>query len=52
MSVAHPCWSCGAECYCRGDIDDAIVCKTPRCCEGCGCEADEDEDCELYDDDD
>ncbi len=35
--MAHPCFECGGECYCSGDIDDIIVAKTPRSCEGCGC---------------
>lgn len=36
--MAHPCCMCGSECYCHGDIDDVIVSKTPKNCEGCGCE--------------
>lgn len=36
--MAHPCFSCGSECYCHGDIDDCIVSKTPKNCEGCGCD--------------
>lgn len=36
--MAHPCIYCGSECYCNGDIDDVIVSKTPKNCEGCGCE--------------
>lgn len=36
--MAHPCIDCGSECYCNGDIDDAMVSKTPKRCEGCGCE--------------
>jgi hypothetical protein len=35
--MAHPCFECGGECYCNGDIDDVIVSKTPKYCEGCGC---------------
>lgn len=35
--MAHPCFICGSECYCQGDIDDVIVSKTPKGCEGCGC---------------
>ncbi len=37
--MAHPCFSCGSECYCHGDIDDVIVSHTPSNCDGCGCEA-------------
>ena len=36
--MAHPCIICGSECYCNGDWDDCIVSKTPKRCEGCGCE--------------
>lgn len=36
--MAHPCIFCGSECYCHGDIDDVIVSKTPKNCDGCGCE--------------
>lgn len=36
--MAHPCIICGSDCYCHGDIDDIIVSKTPKGCEGCGCE--------------
>jgi hypothetical protein len=36
--MAHPCFDCGGECYCNGDIDDCIVSKTPGNCEGCGCD--------------
>lgn len=36
--MAHPCYQCNSECYCHGDIDDAIVCYTPIDCVGCGCE--------------
>lgn len=36
--MAHPCCICGSECYCSGDLDDVIVSKTPKSCEGCGCE--------------
>lgn len=43
--MAHPCINCGSECYCSGDIDDAMVSKTPKFCEGCGCE-------EMFEDDD
>jgi len=46
--MAHPCFQCGSECYCHGDIDDVIVSKTPKNCEGCGCgefwDADQEED--------
>lgn len=49
--MAHPCCFCGSECYCNGDIDDAIVSKTPRKCESCGCEDDNHDDYD-YDDDD
>lgn len=52
--MAHPCFECGGECYCHGDIDDVIVSKTPPNCEGCGCkgwlnedELDDDEEDEL-----
>jgi hypothetical protein len=38
--MAHPCIYCGSECYCNGDIDDIIVSKTPKQCEGCGCQDD------------
>ena len=50
--MAHPCWACGSECYCNGDIDDVIVSKTPKSCDGCGCQDDEEieDDYELYDD--
>lgn len=44
--MAHPCISCGSECYCNGDIDDCIISKTPSNCESCGCEDDD------YSDDD
>jgi hypothetical protein len=43
--MAHPCRECFNECYCNGDIDDAVVSKTPKNCTGCGCE-------ELFSDDD
>jgi hypothetical protein len=57
--MAHPCFECGGECYCNGDIDDVVVCKTPKNCEGCGCrellgeddddfEEDIDDDSEFY----
>lgn len=36
--MAHPCFSCGSECYCNGSWDDVIVDHTPKNCEGCGCE--------------
>lgn len=36
--MAHPCILCGSECDCNSDIDDCIVSKTPKSCEGCGCE--------------
>jgi hypothetical protein len=36
--MTHPCILCGSDCYCNGDIDDCIVSKTPKRCEGCGCE--------------
>lgn len=42
--MAHPCFSCGSECYCHGDIDDIIVSKTPANCDSCGCANDEDLD--------
>jgi hypothetical protein len=48
--MAHPCIFCGSECYCHGDWDDVIVSKTPKGCESCGCEYD-DEDDRLDDDD-
>lgn len=35
--MAHPCFNCGSECECHGDIDDGIVSKTPKGCNGCGC---------------
>jgi hypothetical protein len=35
--MAHPCILCGGECDCNFDIDDCIVNKTPKNCEGCGC---------------
>jgi hypothetical protein len=54
--MAHPCCSCGSECYCNGDIDDVIVSKTPSNCETCGCyvfwEGEGDFDDDFYDDDD
>ncbi len=34
--MAHPCFSCGSECYCNGSWDDVIVDHTPKNCEGCG----------------
>ncbi len=40
--MAHPCFSCGSECYCHGDIDDVIVSKTPSNCDGCGCDDSDD----------
>jgi hypothetical protein len=46
--MAHPCLSCGSECYCHGDIDDVIVSHTPNGCTGCGCEDDEDDEWEEY----
>lgn len=49
--MAHPCINCGSECYCCGDIDDAIVSRTPRKCEGCGCEDDRNDDDDFDDDD-
>lgn len=36
--MAHPCYDCGSECYCHGDIDDVVVSKTPKNCGGCGCD--------------
>lgn len=39
--MAHPCFNCGSECYCHGDIDDVIVSKTPINCNGCGCDDEE-----------
>lgn len=45
--MAHPCIYCGGECFCCGDLDDVIVCKTPKMCQSCGCE----EDFESDDDD-
>lgn len=39
--MAHPCRECGGECYCHGDIDDAIVSRTPKNCDGCGCDEDD-----------
>jgi hypothetical protein len=36
--MAHPCCICGSECYCSGSLDDVIVDKTPKGCEGCGCQ--------------
>jgi hypothetical protein len=54
--MAHPCIYCDSECYCSGDIDDIIVSKTPKRCEGCGCEEfaedqgwNEDDDFDDYD---
>lgn len=35
--MAHPCIYCGSECDCNGSLDDIIVDKTPKNCEGCGC---------------
>lgn len=52
--MAHPCFQCGGECYCHGDIDDAIVSKTPNGCDGCGCEDfffPDDDDADFDDDD-
>lgn len=46
--MAHPCFSCGSECYCHGDIDDVIVSHTPPDCDGCGC----DDFDHVFDDDD
>jgi hypothetical protein len=40
--MAHPCFSCGSECYCHGDIDDTITSHTPKNCDSCGCEDDRD----------
>jgi hypothetical protein len=42
--MAHPCYLCGTECYCKGDLDDIIVGHTPAHCESCGCESDDDDD--------
>lgn len=50
--MAHPCILCGSECYCNGSWDDVIVDKTPKNCEGCGCEEFWDGDDDIYDDDD
>jgi hypothetical protein len=51
--MAHPCFSCGSECYCQGDIDDVIVSKTPKGCEGCGCDDfDSDDNDDDYGDED
>jgi hypothetical protein len=52
--MAHPCFQCGGECYCHGDIDDVIVCHTPANCNGCGCEEffGHVDDIEFDDDDD
>ncbi|AYQ31420.1 hypothetical protein [Runella sp. SP2] len=33
--MAHPCFCCSGECYCNGSIDDVIVDKTPKNCNGC-----------------
>lgn len=49
--MAHPCFSCGSECYCHGDIDDVIVSNTLDNCDGCGCEGNIGYDCEEWDDD-
>lgn len=55
--MAHPCCICGSECYCLGSIDDAIVDKTPKGCEGCGCKEfakdqgwEDDDDNDFYED--
>lgn len=55
--MAHPCFECGSECYCHGNIDDVIVSKTPSNCKGCGCELDNyddwgDDDWDYWGDDD
>lgn len=50
--MAHPCYSCGSECFCHGDMDDAVVCLTPQNCEGCGGELCADEAPDTWDDDD
>ena len=42
--MAHPCISCGSECYCSGDIDDIIVSHTPMSCVGCDWCGDVDDD--------
>lgn len=48
--MAHPCCECGGECYCSGDIDDAVVSKTPKNCEGCGCDEYDPHNEDIYDD--
>lgn len=50
--MAHPCFICGGDCYCHGDIDDVIVCVTPPNCAGCGCDYCDDDWREDDDDDD
>ena len=49
--MAHPCFNCGSECYCHGDIDCVIVTKTPSNCDSCGCDDIQNEDYfeECYD---
>lgn len=49
--MAHPCFNCGNECYCHGDVDDVITCNTPAECDGCGCcmNDDEEDDYEVED---
>jgi hypothetical protein len=42
--MAHPCIKCGSECYCSGDIDDAVVSRTPKKCTSCDCDEDYDGD--------
>lgn len=49
--MAHPCFYCGSECYCCGDIDDCVVPLTPKRCESCGCEDDRDDERDDGDDD-
>jgi hypothetical protein len=48
--MAHPCFECGSECYCHGDIDDAVVSRTPKNCSGCGCDSRDnwDDDDDIY----
>lgn len=49
--MAHPCFSCGSECYCSGDIDDVIVSHTPMSCTKCDWCNEVDEDDFLDDED-
>ena len=48
--MAHACWNCNNECYCRGSIDDVIVDKTPNNCKACGCNDMHDYNFECCDD--